>query len=1752
MKKKIFSVIAAIFIFTCATYAQTAVSISDVKSPDDSEVLVPITTDKPLSGIGSLTFRIKYDDTVLDFNDEIINNALSGDKFEVNHMNGEIIIGWYNPIPISINDTLMVLKFGYKSGTSGLNFLENEITLGNGNQYPSISFIDGSVGPENIQIKLGSKISDNGDTVRVPLTAIALKNIGSLSLFIDYDQQVVDFIGLENNTYGITANASGNSVNVGWFDAINPITLKSGKLADLVFVVKSGKTDLVFNNTSEITNLTGDVLSIVYSDGFISDYFNQPAFLLLPTQKWTKGKQVIISVDGSGIKDLGSATLKISYDPAVLKYVGIDNLISGQLDAQELNGDLTIGYFNTSGLTLSNGKFVDLIFDYIDGSSSLTWNKTFGEITDVNGNPLSVGFSDGSIYGNNVPTLNVPGTQNINEGQLLTFSVSSDDLDGDIVSITHSNLPEGSKFENNNFSWTPTFNQAESYTITFTAKDNFGGEVNSDVLIVVNDVNIAPKFVSVLADTTINEGQSLEFQYTASDFDNDALTFALVGGPTGATMSESGLLKWTPEYDQAGVYDLVIASLTDKAVSVYDTAKITVVDVNIAPTFVNVLPDTTINEGQSLEFQYTGSDFDNDTLKFALVGGPTGAMMSESGLLKWTPEYDQAGVYDLIVASLTDKAVSVYDTAKITVVDVNIAPKFVSVLPDTTINEGQSLEFQYTASDFDNDALTFALVGGPTGAMMSESGLLKWTPDFDQAGVYDLIVASLTDKAVSVYDTAKITVTNVNRVPGFVKVLPDTLVKGGTTLAFTYTATDPDNDTLAFAKVSGPDALTVDSTGVLNWVIPISTSGVYTVVTSVSDGVASVLDTAVVTVQIGAYEVTIKQIQQPTDTTDVSPYNGKIVKTTGIVTAIDSVASGGMGYYIQDGAGAWNGIFVFTNKVKPTVKQGDKVTVTTLVKEYFNFTELDYSTQPLGLVIVSSKNVLPAVTKIKTGDDKEPYEGVLVKYSLAEVTNSDIGFGEWEINDGSGVAVADDQMFVYKPVLGEKLEITGVINYTFGLYAIEPRFAKDITASPEELITWFDLEAGSAKYFNATDVNTRGMAYNPTTGHVLIASRTGVPRIYVLDGITGAYLDTLDATGLADHGQYKVNQVVVADDGAIYSCAMVAFSFAANEFRVHRWADEDAVPTIAYSSVGTTRNGDVLSVSGSGVNTILYSSGSGSLELRKYTTTDGITFNLANTITLAAAYAGGGISPVSSSANANLWVTSGGQSVRLIDQTGAVLATIDGTMIPTYFWDVDYVKLANGKELLAVAGGNSNPGSMDMQVWDVTNLNNPSQVYYAVKGGTFNTNANATGVADIVELADNQFRVYHLLTNNGLALYANYEAPTYDMELASLDHKGGDLTVTMFNDGNIGYHDSNIGKGIEWKGVNGLWKGSIVYGRTSAKYAVGNAHNAVDFDDIVNVESYFNKGFTTWGEFDQVTYPVVLNDADAPLPYGIFVIQQSFSKTDENAVFIKYSFVNNTASAITDLYAGMFLDIDVGAGSAYKTNIGGYSAAEKLAYEYHDANNAYYGAVAITDGAWGARVTSSSLDDLDKFREAALTYISELPATFDDSPAGDQRTWIGSPVRNSNGSTSIAVGDTGYVVFALVAGDTKNNIRLNADMAFRRASKTPGWSTFVTDVNENLNVPSEFTLSQNYPNPFNPSTTIKFGLPSASQVKVRVFNILGETVDVLVNQDMSAGFHSINWNATNLSSGIYFYSIEAKSNEGGKSFSITKKMMLLK
>ncbi|MBI1933735.1 MAG: T9SS type A sorting domain-containing protein [Ignavibacteriales bacterium] len=117
--------------------------------------------------------------------------------------------------------------------------------------------------------------------------------------------------------------------------------------------------------------------------------------------------------------------------------------------------------------------------------------------------------------------------------------------------------------------------------------------------------------------------------------------------------------------------------------------------------------------------------------------------------------------------------------------------------------------------------------------------------------------------------------------------------------------------------------------------------------------------------------------------------------------------------------------------------------------------------------------------------------------------------------------------------------------------------------------------------------------------------------------------------------------------------------------------------------------------------------------------------------------------------------------------------------------------------------------------------------------------------------------------------------------------------------------------------------------------------------------------------------------------------------------------------------------------------------------------------------------------------------------------------------------------------------------------AFGNNNWTAGWSSFdfavgVKEEEEVNNLPQEFSLSQNYPNPFNPTTKISFSLPKSGNVKLSVYNIIGQEVATLINATKSAGNYDVIWDAKDISSGIYIYKLDAGTT------SIVKKMTLLK
>jgi hypothetical protein len=100
--------------------------------------------------------------------------------------------------------------------------------------------------------------------------------------------------------------------------------------------------------------------------------------------------------------------------------------------------------------------------------------------------------------------------------------------------------------------------------------------------------------------------------------------------------------------------------------------------------------------------------------------------------------------------------------------------------------------------------------------------------------------------------------------------------------------------------------------------------------------------------------------------------------------------------------------------------------------------------------------------------------------------------------------------------------------------------------------------------------------------------------------------------------------------------------------------------------------------------------------------------------------------------------------------------------------------------------------------------------------------------------------------------------------------------------------------------------------------------------------------------------------------------------------------------------------------------------------------------------------------------------------------------------------------------------------------------------------NTEVAIPKDFAISQNYPNPFNPSTKIDYQLPADAKILIDIYNIVGQKLVELVNREQSAGYYTVDFGASDLASGIYIYRLAASDKSTGKSFSLVKKMILLK
>ena len=363
-------------------------------------------------------------------------------------------------------------------------------------------------------------------------------------------------------------------------------------------------------------------------------------------------------------------------------------------------------------------------------------------------------------------------------------------------------------------------------------------------------------------------------------------------------------------------------------------------------------------------------------------------------------------------------------------------------------------------------------------------------------------------------------------------------------------------------------------------------------------------------------------------------------------------------------------------------------------------------------------------------------------------------------------------------------------------------------------------------------------------------------------------------------------------------------------------------------------------------------------------------------------------------------------------------------------------------------------------------------------------------------------------------------------------HDPGNV-VFSWGAGKYGLSWNNGGQGFQYppgQANNHLFRSYLL---------IAMSNDRISEEDNFQLLSVPNYTVTTPGVISDQDGYTLFDDRWSDFPVGVTVKQNSYAFADnpDNDYIILHLVIKNNDYIPKNIVTGMYFDWDVGSAA---DDMGNYDAAHNLGYIYSsDAPDDIHVGTAVlsSGGATSYRVYSGNLEGHLDSENQYTTMTEGFQQT--SAGAGDLRYYIATgPV-----TLPAAGGDDSVVVaFALVAGDNLSDLQDNAAEAKLKYSTIAS----LEGESESASLPKIFSLKQNYPNPFNPSTKIAFALPRPEHVKIDVYNTLGQKIETLLDQKMKAGEHEIDFITKNLSSGIYFYIINAGE------FKDVKKMILLR
>ena len=468
-------------------------------------------------------------------------------------------------------------------------------------------------------------------------------------------------------------------------------------------------------------------------------------------------------------------------------------------------------------------------------------------------------------------------------------------------------------------------------------------------------------------------------------------------------------------------------------------------------------------------------------------------------------------------------------------------------------------------------------------------------------------------------------------------------------------------------------------------------------------------------------------------------------------------------------------------------------------------------------------------------------------------------------------------------------------------------------------------------------------------------------------------------------------------------------------------------------------------------------------------------------------------------------------------------------------------------------------------------------------GNSYNSTNGTTYYSDFTEVRYNSDGALdHTFGTNGVVItsvgdlsdYANSIAIQSDGKIiaagSSYNGSDNDFAVVRYNsNGSLDNTYGTNGIVITSVGDSSDYANSIAIQSDGKIIAAGYSYNGSDYDfALVRYNSngsldntFGTNGVVTTSVGDSSDYA---NSIAIQSDGKIIAAGNSFNGSDDDFAVVRY----NSNGALDNTFGTNGIVItSVGDSSDYARSIAIQSDSKIIAagYSYNgsdfDLALVRYNSNGSLDNTFGTNgiVITSVGDSSDYANSIAIQSDGKIIAAGNSFNGSDFDFAL---VRyNSNGALDNTFGTNGVVTTDFGASDNiATSIAIQSDEKIIIAGGSIYGHTFSdftivrylnnastgVDEKDNGEIPTAFALEQNYPNPFNPSTTISYSIPKQSYVILKIYDILGNEIATLVNEEKPTGTYELNWNALNLPSGVYFYQLKAGS------FVESKKMILMK